>query len=138
MQIDDLSVKKIDKILLNENYVPDNEISTTLYLSFLLGKPMLIEGPPGVGKTQLAKVIASAFDRDFFRIQCYEGITFEQIVGEWNYQKIYEFSFVAVDKLMDIEGLDVRPKGQSNFAIFKDGIMFPNGIFIGVDEVDEW
>ena len=48
MQIDDLSVKKIDKILLNENYVPDNEISTTLYLSFLLGKPMLIEGPPGV------------------------------------------------------------------------------------------
>lgn len=48
---------------------------------------MLIEGPPGVGKTQLAKVIASAFDRDFFRIQCYEGITFEQIVGEWNYQK---------------------------------------------------
>ena len=87
MQIDDLSVKKIDKILLNENYVPDNEISTTLYLSFLLGKPMLIEGPPGVGKTQLAKVIASAFDRDFFRIQCYEGITFEQIVGEWNYQK---------------------------------------------------
>ena len=87
MQIDDLSVKKIDKILLNENYVPDNEISTTLYLSFLLGKPMLIEGPPGVGKTQLAKVIASAFDMDFFRIQCYEGITFEQIVGEWNYQK---------------------------------------------------
>ena len=58
--------------------------------------------------------------------------------GEWNYQKIYEFSFVAVDKLMDIEGLDVRPKGQSNFAIFKDGIMFPNGIFIGVEEVDEW
>ena len=48
---------------------------------------MLIEGPPGVGKTQLAKVIASAFDMDFFRIQCYEGITFEQIVGEWNYQK---------------------------------------------------
>ena len=87
MQFDDLSVKNIDKILLNENYVPDNDISTTLYLSFLLGKPMLIEGPPGVGKTQLAKVIARAFDRDFFRIQCYEGITFEQIIGEWNYQK---------------------------------------------------
>ena len=48
---------------------------------------MLIEGPPGVGKTELAKVMAKTFDRDFFRIQCYEGITFEQIVGEWNYQK---------------------------------------------------
>lgn len=43
--------------------------------------------------------------------------------GEWNYQKIYEFSFTATDKLMDIEALDVRPKGQTNFAIFKDGIM---------------
>ena len=87
MQIENLKIKDIDKLLLESNYVSNNEISTTLYLSFLLGKPMLIEGPPGVGKTELAKVIAKSLDRDFFRIQCYEGITFEQIVGEWNYQK---------------------------------------------------
>lgn len=87
LQIEDISIKDIDKMLLESDYVSNNEISTTLYLSFLLGKPMLIEGPPGVGKTELAKVIAKSFDRDFFRIQCYEGITFEQIVGEWNYQK---------------------------------------------------
>ena len=87
MQVEDITIKDIDKLLLDESYVSNNEISTTLYLSFLLGKPMLIEGPPGVGKTELAKVIAKSFDRDFFRIQCYEGITFEQIVGEWNYQK---------------------------------------------------
>lgn len=84
---DDITIKDIDKSLLENDYVSNNEISTTLYLSLLLGKPMLIEGPPGVGKTELAKVISKAFDRDFFRIQCYEGITFEQIVGEWNYQK---------------------------------------------------
>nr|WP_149732120.1 MoxR family ATPase [Methanobrevibacter millerae] len=87
MQIDEITIKDIDKALSNEQYVSNKEISTTLYLSFLLGKPMLIEGPPGVGKTELAKVVAKTFDRDFFRIQCYEGITFEQIVGEWNYQK---------------------------------------------------
>ena len=87
MQVENISIKDIDKSLLKANYVSNNEISTTLYLSFLLGRPMLIEGPPGVGKTELAKVVAEAFDRDFFRIQCYEGITFEQIVGEWNYQK---------------------------------------------------
>ncbi|WP_394349325.1 AAA family ATPase [Methanobrevibacter millerae] len=85
--MDEITIKDIDKALSNEQYVSNKEISTTLYLSFLLGKPMLIEGPPGVGKTELAKVVAKTFDRDFFRIQCYEGITFEQIVGEWNYQK---------------------------------------------------
>ena len=87
LQIDEITIKDIDKALSNEQYVSNKEISTTLYLSFLLGKPMLIEGPPGVGKTELAKVVAKTFGRDFFRIQCYEGITFEQIVGEWNYQK---------------------------------------------------
>ena len=87
MQSDEITIKDIDKYLASESYVSNKEISTTVYLSFLLGKPMLIEGPPGVGKTELAKVIAKSFDRDFFRIQCYEGITFEQIVGEWNYQK---------------------------------------------------
>ena len=87
MQVDDITIKDIDRILLDESYVSNNEISTTVYLSLLLQKPMLIEGPPGVGKTELAKVLAKSFNRDFFRIQCYEGITFEQIVGEWNYQK---------------------------------------------------
>ena len=87
MEVEDITIKDVDKSLLKEGYVSNNEISTTLYLSFLLKKPMLIEGPPGVGKTELAKVIAKTFERDFFRIQCYEGITFEQIVGEWNYQK---------------------------------------------------
>ena len=87
MQNEEITIKDIDKALLEEEYVSNKEISTTLFLSFLLGKPMLIEGPPGVGKTDLAKVVAKTFDRDFFRIQCYEGITFEQIVGEWNYQK---------------------------------------------------
>lgn len=87
MQTENITINDIDKLLLDSEYVSNNEISTTVYLSLLLGKPMLIEGPPGVGKTELAKVIAKSFQRDFFRIQCYEGITFEQIVGEWNYQK---------------------------------------------------
>lgn len=80
-------IEEINKKLENNNYISNDQINTTLFLAFTLKKPILIEGPPGTGKTELAKTIAESFDRDFFRIQCYEGITFEQVVGEWNYQK---------------------------------------------------
>ncbi len=83
-------MKEIDEInekLDEYKYISNDQINTTLFLAFTLKKPILIEGPPGTGKTELAKTIAECFDRDFFRIQCYEGITFEQVVGEWNYQK---------------------------------------------------
>ena len=115
MNFEDINIKDIDDMLLNESYVSNDEISTTLYLSLFLKKPMLIEGPPGVGKTELAKVIAKSFDRDFFRIQCYEGITFEQIVGEWNYQKqllhleAARNDSNAEDKIFDDEFFIQRP-----------------------------
>lgn len=83
-------MKEIDEInekLEKNNYVSNDQINTTLFLAFTLKKPILIEGPPGTGKTELAKTIAKSFERDFFRIQCYEGINYEQVVGEWNYQK---------------------------------------------------
>ncbi|AAB86280.1 conserved protein [Methanothermobacter thermautotrophicus str. Delta H] len=78
---------KIDTSLRNVGYIPSRDIIITLFLSSELKKPVLVEGPPGTGKTLLAKKTAEALGREFFRIQCYEGITFEQIVGEWNYQK---------------------------------------------------
>lgn len=80
-------IEEIRRKLEEKKYISNDQIDTTLFLAFALKKPILIEGPPGTGKTELAKTIAESFDRDFFRIQCYEGITFEQVVGEWNYQK---------------------------------------------------
>ena len=135
LQVENISIKDIDKSLLKANYVSNNEISTTLYLSFLLGRPMLIEGPPGVGKTELAKVVAEAFDRDFFRIQCYEGITFEQIVGEWNYQKQLLHLEAAKqdsnreDKIFDEEFFIRRPLLNA-FLNEKDSVLL-------IDEIDK-
>jgi len=135
LQVEDINIKDIDKLLLDEEYVSNNEISTTLYLSFLLGKPMLIEGPPGVGKTELAKVIAKSFDRDFFRIQCYEGITFEQIVGEWNYQKQLLHLEAAkndtsnVDEIFD-DDFFIRRSLLNAFLNQKDSVLL-------IDEIDK-
>jgi len=135
VQVDNISIKDIDEKLLSAEYVSNNEISTTLYLSFLLGKPMLIEGPPGVGKTELAKVIAKSFNRDFFRIQCYEGITFEQIVGEWNYQKQLLHLEAAkndsnnVDKIFDDEFFIRRP--------LLNAFLNDNDSVLLIDEIDK-
>jgi MoxR-like ATPase len=82
-----LDTNYVDEILTQNGYIPDDNIVTVMFLALSLKKPILIEGPPGTGKTELSKAVSRAFERDFFRVQCYEGITFEQIVGEWNYQK---------------------------------------------------
>ncbi len=82
-----LDTNYVGNVLAKNNYIPDDNIVTVVFLAISLKKPILIEGPPGTGKTELSKAISNAFEREFFRIQCYEGITFEQIVGEWNYQK---------------------------------------------------
>jgi MoxR-like ATPase len=87
METDKINIVNIENALTQNKYVPDDNIVTVVFLALSLKKPILIEGPPGTGKTELSKAISKAFKRDFFRIQCYEGITFEQIVGEWNYQK---------------------------------------------------
>ena len=70
-----------------ENYVAGDEISTTVSLALQLGKPLLVEGEPGAGKTELAKVLAGGFDADLIRLQCYEGLTAESALYEWNYTK---------------------------------------------------
>ena len=68
-------------------YVYDDTLATVLAVALQLGRPLLIEGAAGVGKTEIAKVMASALDRDLVRLQCYEGLDESKALYEWNYQK---------------------------------------------------
>ena len=69
------------------NYVYDDTLITVLYVALKLNRPLLIEGAAGVGKTEIAKVMASALDRELVRLQCYEGLDESKSLYEWNYQK---------------------------------------------------
>ena len=69
------------------HYIYDDTLATVLYVALQLGRPLLIEGAAGVGKTEIAKVMASALDRDLVRLQCYEGLDESKALYEWNYQK---------------------------------------------------
>jgi MoxR-like ATPase len=68
-------------------YLPDAQIATTVFLADRLGKPLLVEGPAGVGKTELAKALAAATDAELIRLQCYEGLDEARALYEWNYKK---------------------------------------------------
>jgi len=75
--------EKMDK----QSYVYDDTLATVLAVALELGRPLLIEGAAGVGKTEIAKVMAAALDRDLVRLQCYEGLDESKALYEWNYQK---------------------------------------------------
>ena len=69
------------------HYIYDDTLATVLYVALSLGRPLLIEGAAGVGKTEVAKVMAYALDRELVRMQCYEGLDESKALYEWNYQK---------------------------------------------------
>jgi MoxR-like ATPase len=80
-------VQNIQELLRRQAYVSDTAVATSLYLAMALGKPLLIEGPAGVGKTEIAKSLAEALDARLVRLQCYEGLDATTAIYEWNYPK---------------------------------------------------
>lgn len=73
-------------MLRKQAYITDNSVEMSVYLSMQLEKPLLVEGPAGVGKTEIAKVLAGALKTDLIRLQCYEGLDATHALYEWNYQ----------------------------------------------------
>jgi MoxR-like ATPase len=81
------SIDATQELLASADYVADRSLATALYLSLAMQRPLFLEGEAGVGKTEIAKVVAAALGRELIRLQCYEGLDIAQAAYEWNYSR---------------------------------------------------
>ncbi|WP_223816130.1 AAA family ATPase [Adhaeribacter rhizoryzae] len=82
-----ITLTNISHLLQQQGYITDQSVAMSVFLSFQLNKPLLIEGPAGVGKTEIAKVMARVLETDLIRLQCYEGLDASHALYEWNYHR---------------------------------------------------
>ena len=98
------SIETIEHGFRSVGYLTSRHIATTLYLAYHLGKPLLVEGPAGVGKTELAKKAAEGLGLMLIRLQCYEGLDESKALYEWKYGKQLLYTQILKDKLNDLTG----------------------------------
>ncbi len=81
------SVEEVERALADESYLPDRGLATAIFLALAMGRPLLLEGEAGVGKTEVGKTLARVVDAELIRLQCYEGIDASQALYEWDYAR---------------------------------------------------
>jgi MoxR-like ATPase len=112
--------------LSDHKYIASDEISTIVYLAQELGKPMLTEGPAGVGKTELAKAIAASLGRELIRLQCYEGLDESKALYEWEYSKQLLYTQLLRDKLNDTLGQATSLAEAADRLAGEEDVFFSN------------
>jgi len=98
------SIDDVIKRFADLQYITNRTIGTVVYLAAQMKKPILVEGPAGVGKTELAKVLAAAFDQELIRLQCYEGLDEAKALYEWEYAKQLLYTQILKDKISEVLG----------------------------------
>ena len=121
-----VSPAKLKEALGEQQYIANDEIATIMYLSQQLGKPLLTEGPAGVGKTELAKAIAGATGRELIRLQCYEGLDETKALYEWEYAKQLLYTQLLRDKLQETFA------GTSSLAAAADRLAAEEDVFFSM------
>ncbi|WP_257456462.1 AAA family ATPase [Archangium lipolyticum] len=118
------SVEDAEKRLEQVGYLPSPEIATTSFLADRLEKPILVEGPAGVGKTELAKALAQALGREFIRLQCYEGLDEAKALYEWEYAKQLLYTQLLKDKIGEmVQGAGTLNEAADRLAT-SDAVFF--------------
>ncbi|MFT5482307.1 MAG: MoxR-like ATPase [Halieaceae bacterium] len=147
------SVEAIEQQFEQHGYICSREIATAVFLAFKLRKPILVEGPPGVGKTELAKTSAMMLDLPLIRLQCYEGLDEAKALYEWKYGKQLLYTQVLKEKLGDLlQGATGLAESMDKLHQFGDIFYSPdfleprpllkamqqeNGAILLIDEVDK-
>jgi MoxR-like ATPase len=96
------SIDEVIERFAKNNYIASRRIATVIYLASSLKKPILVEGPAGVGKTDLAKVLAASLGHDLIRLQCYEGLDEGKALYEWEYAKQLLYTQILKDKISEV------------------------------------
>ena len=105
------SIDEVEEQFAGQKYITDRMLATTIYLATALGKPILLEGEPGVGKTEVAKVLAAILQAELIRLQCYEGLDANTALYEWNYpRQMLEL------RLQEARGVDKSLIGRNIFS----------------------
>lgn len=105
------TIEDVQRAMFAQSYIADRSLATTVFLALKRRKPLLLEGEPGVGKTEIAKVLAAALDTKLIRLQCYEGIDISTAVYEWNYTR----QMLHI-RLMEAEGIKRQEELQEIFG----------------------
>ena len=147
------SVDDVTARLREQGYICGKNIATVVYLASRLGKPVLVEGPAGVGKTELSKVVAAATGRPLIRLQCYEGLDEAKALYEWEYSKQLLYTQILKEKFSEAMAGTTTLKeaaervGQEDSVFFSDRFIVPRPLLraitadepsvLLVDEVDK-
>ena len=147
------SVQDVQKRLEEQGYICGKNIATVVYLAYKLEKPVLVEGPAGVGKTELAKVVSAALRVPMIRLQCYEGLDESKALYEWEYSKQLLYTQMLRDKIGEVIEGAVGLKEASERIAAQDDVFFsekfvvprplmkaitsPDPILLLIDEVDK-